>query len=198
MLKNSAHYFYGMSYAQRLIPYLENIETILKIVLLIVIAYIALQVVGVISQQPPTHESVSAVMKILSDSTPYVILTVTAILAVSLLGEFLERLARKLNEKIIGLVTVYDGKLTLSEIASKLNLKESELESIISIISTREKYNIKIDKDTKIVSVAPIEPSFGIYGTKSDKLKKLEALYKEGKIPEKTYEVLKQKYSEEE
>ncbi|MBS7648819.1 PCI domain-containing protein [Candidatus Bathyarchaeota archaeon] len=118
----------------------------------------------------------------------------------TLIGYFqrvLMNTVKNVDETIIGTITSYSNKLTLSELAARFKLKEDELEKILSNINMQGEYSIRIDKDTGIVSAAPVVSLIGT-GTKDEKLQRLEELFKEGKISERTYKSLKEKYSKEE
>lgn len=101
------------------------------------------------------------------------------------------------KDKLLGLIINYNNKLTLKEISQKIGLRENDVEGILAKISVQGEYSIQIDKDTGLVSIVPIAALVGA-GTKEEKLRKLEALFKEGKISERTYQALKEKYSKEE
>jgi hypothetical protein len=87
--------------------------------------------------------------------------------------------------------------LTLKEISQKIGLQENDVEGILTKISVQGEYSIQIDKDTGLVPIVSIATLVRA-GTKEEKLWKLEVLFRERKISERTYQALKEKYSKEE
>jgi len=114
----------------------------------------------------------------------------------SYLQNILTDLIKTTNDRILGTIITYNNTLTVRELAQKFNLKENELEKILADIGMQGEYSIRIDKDTGLVSAVSIVSLIGS-GTKEEKLRKLEELFKEGKISERTYKSLKEKYSKE-
>jgi hypothetical protein len=108
----------------------------------------------------------------------------------------LNDLIKTTNDRILGTIITYNNKLTVRELAQKFNLEEKELEKILADINMQGEYSIRIEKDTGLVSAVSIVSLIGS-GTKEEKLHKLEELFKEGKISERTYKSLKEKYSKE-
>jgi hypothetical protein len=165
---------------------------------LIYLTYLVFQVVALIR----SNLSPEAVPKLLESPLPYDFIFFLVLFAVvdTLIG-YLQRVLtntiRNVDETIIGTISSYNNKLTLSELAARFKLKDDELERILSNINIQGEYSIRIDKDTRIVSATPVISLIGA-GTKEEKLQKLEELFKEGKISERTYKTLKEKYSKEE
>jgi len=108
----------------------------------------------------------------------------------------LNDLIKTTNDRILGTIITYNNKLTVKELAQKFNLEENELEKILADINMQGEYSIRIEKDTGLVSAVSVVSLIGS-GTKEEKLHKLEELFKEGKISERTYKSLKEKYSKE-
>jgi hypothetical protein len=108
----------------------------------------------------------------------------------------LNDLIQTTNDRILGTVNSYNNKLTVRELAQKFGLKENELEKILAEINMQGEYSIRIDKDTGLITATSIASLVGS-GTKEERLQKLEELFREGKISERTFKSLKEKYSKE-
>jgi hypothetical protein len=108
----------------------------------------------------------------------------------------LNDLIQTTNDRILGTVISYNNKLTVRELAQKFGLKENELEKILAEINMQGEYSIRIDKDTGLITATSIASLVGS-GTKEERLQKLEELFREGKISERTFKSLKEKYSKE-
>lgn len=163
----------------------------------IYLAYSSLQLFTFIQ----ANLSPAGIRKLLESSLLYDFILFLILFAVidALIGYFqraLTNVVKNADEIIIGTISSYNNKLTLSELAMKFKLKEDELEKILAIINAKGEYSVQIEKETKVVSITPVVSLIGA-ATKEEKLQKLEELFEEGKISERTYRTLKEKYSKE-
>jgi hypothetical protein len=138
-----------------------------------------------------------------------VILFIFAAVIISRTGKYLadERLqiSNNLDNEIIGIINVY-GDISLQELSEKFKMKLEEAEKWIAKLNAKKKFDGIIDKSTMRVYSRPLgqENKFSpelsstkILESKSERLKRLEELFKEGKISEQVYTQLKKEYESE-
>jgi hypothetical protein len=181
-----------MSFRINIVDYTRYGRYILRAIFLIYIVWITPQLINEFRQNPSMFIHSSLPYNILFSAILFAVLDVL----ISYVNHFLTDSIRNLNERIIGTTLCYNAKLTLDELATKLQMKENELEMILANINTQGEYYVQIDKETKVVSITSMESLVGP-GTAEEKLRKLEILLKEGKISQRTYDILKEKYSKE-
>ncbi|MEM2173134.1 MAG: hypothetical protein QXS66_07850 [Thermoproteota archaeon] len=160
---------------------------------LIYFAYLLFQVIWIIR----TESLIKAFqMPLFYDFIWFLILFAIVDALIGYFQSFLMNSIKKADETIIGTISSYNNRLTLGELATKFKMSEEDLEKIFANINMQGEYSIRIDKETRIVSVVPVVSLVGAE-TKEEKLQRLEELFKEGKISERTYKSLKEKYSKE-
>lgn len=132
-----------------------------------------------------------------------------AAIALSRLSRYIEierlQISSNLDNEIVGTINIY-GTISLQELSGKFGMKVDEVERWIAKLSAERKFYGVIDKDTMRVysrymeqgdRLLPQISSTRIIESRSEKLKKLEELFKEGKISEQTYTQLKKEYEQE-
>lgn len=175
---------------------IRSIRYVVRGAFLVYLVYLISQVIFLFQQGP------RSLLSFFETPLPYNLILFTIIFTVAdtLIGylqNILDDLIKTTNDRLLGTIISYNNKLTVRELAQKFNIKENMLEKILAEINMQGEYSIRIDKDTGLVSAVPIAALIGA-GTKEEKLQKLEALFREGKISERTYKSLKEKYSKEE
>ncbi|MEM4981967.1 MAG: PCI domain-containing protein [Candidatus Bathyarchaeia archaeon] len=132
-----------------------------------------------------------------------------AAIVVSRLSKYIEnerlQISSNLDNEIVGTINIY-GTISLQELSGKFGMKVDEVEKWIAKLSAERKFYGVIDKDTMRVHSIYIEQegrllpqisSTKVIESKSEKLKKLEELFKEGRISEQAYTQLKKEYENE-
>jgi hypothetical protein len=139
-----------------------------------------------------------------------VVLVFTAVI-VSRLGRYIDHERKltldNLEKEITGAINIY-GSISLNELSGKIGANVDETEKWLARLQTEKKFDGIIDGDRIVHSFSeskrniPEEKATQVTTqvakeSSKDKLKKLEELYKEGKISEHAYIQLKEKYEEE-
>jgi hypothetical protein len=120
-----------------------------------------------------------------------------------ILNEY-SQISNNLNNEIIGVINVY-GEISLLELSKKFKMKPEETEKWIAKLNTEKKFEGRIDKNTMKVygksaeqeNIFKLESQTEIVESKSERIKRLEELFKEGKISEQVYSQLKKEYENE-
>jgi len=128
-----------------------------------------------------------------------IILLLAVISAFNKIGDSIKEELENMKSKVVGLVIAH-GRITLEDLAIKMKMTVSDVETIISLINADKVAEIKIDPRTNTATIGRLE-EVGIEEKKEEGeekkdlfLSRLEKLHKEGYISDEIYERLKKEY----
>ena len=107
------------------------------------------------------------------------------------------------KKEVTGIVELYKS-ISLNELASKIGMKPDETERFLALMAAEGTFNgtirdgfvfLSTEEPEKLTEKS--EEQIGSTQVISEKLRKLEELYKEGKISEYAYKKLKEEYERE-
>jgi len=176
----------SMSISPTLYRFFYHLSTYLSIALWLLFAWLLISFL----QQAATLGDIGAVIDKAITFAWQSILLLGMVGVIHGVERSIDREFENTRSKLIGLVIAHDN-ITISELATKMGMSVSDVETLISLVNAEGLAEIKVDARTGIVTVAKAKKE---KGGKEEFLSRLEKLHEEGYISDEAYSRLKKEY----